>query len=654
MKNKLVLISVIFILHITSNYSQTKVASIFQNNMVLQEGIEIPIWGTGKSGDSVEVTFKEQSVKIEINESGNWILKLKPEEYGGPFSLKIISKDTTILSNVLVGEVWVCSGQSNMTMKLRSVNNYEQEIKNANYPNIRLCTIPLTLASKPNSQVKVSGWDECSPESVENFSAVSYFFGREIYNELKVPIGLIHVSKGGTPIESWMSKELLESNEKYKSKIDFVESSSDEIFSKINSDYKKEYKNWLANLLNIEQGLSSEINWYNNNLNYSSWKTMQIPNAWENGGIGDFDGVVWFKKEVELSEEFLESKITLTLGTVQDANITFVNGEKIGTQLSRDKISTYKIPPKVLHKGKNIITVLVLDNYGVGGLWDYYNPIAISNSINDTISLAGNWFYKTSINLDTLSYKPPERPLIERYPTILFNGMINPIIPFGMKGIIWYQGESNAKDAYNYRFLFENMITDWRRKWDEGDFPFFFVQLANYTKPRIKPAEDRWAELRESQAYVLKINNTGMATAIDIGNNIDVHPKNKQEVGKRLALNALAKTYKKNKEFAGPTYESFTINNDTVYISFSHCTNGLLSKDEKDLREFTISGEDHKFYIAQAKIIGNKILVWSEDVESPVAVRYAWQANPDVNLINEAGLPAFPFRTDSWKLSTEE
>lgn len=654
MKNKVVLISLIFVLFVTSDYSQTKVASIFQNNMVLQAGIEIPVWGTGNSGDSVEVIFKGQSEKTVIEENGGWFLKLKPEEYGGPFELKIICKDTTALSNVLVGEVWICSGQSNMTMKLRSVNNYEHEINNANYPKMRLCTVPLTLSPEPSHQIEISGWDECTPESAENFSAVSYFFGRDIYNELKVPIGLIHVSKGGTPIESWMSKELLVSNEKYKSGIDFVESGSDEIFSKTNSDYKAEYKNWLENLLKIEQGLNSKINWYDNKLDYSKWETMQIPNAWENGGVGDFDGVVWFKKEVELSEEFLKTNISLTLGTVQDANITFVNGEKVGTQLSRDKITTYKIPSKTLHKGKNIITVMVLDNYGVGGLWDFYNPITISNSKNDTISLAGNWFYKTSINLDTLIYKQPERPLIERYPTILFNGMISPIIPFGIKGVIWYQGESNSKNAYNYRNLFESMIKDWRLKWGEGDFPFYFVQLANYTKPRVKPADDRWAELRESQAFVLKMKNTGMVTAIDIGNEIDVHPKNKQEVGRRLALTALANTYKNDVIFSGPSFESYTIVNDTIFISFKNIENNIISKDGKELREFTIAGENEKFNNAKAKIVGDKIAVWNEKIKNPIAVRYAWQANPNVNLVNEAGLPAFPFRTDNWKLCTEE
>lgn len=396
-----------------------------------------------------------------------------------------------------------------------------------------------------------------------------------------------------------------------------------------------------------------QMPWYSDNYSYTDWKRMQIPIAWEFGGLAEFDGVVRFKKEVNLEGEFLDSYLTLELGAVQDIDITFVNGVKLGEQLKRNDLSQYVVPKNILRNGKNIISMFILDNYGVGGLWDKYDPIELSNNHGEKISLAGEWFYKTSVNLDTITYKSPKRPLISRYPIVLYHGMISPIIPFGMCGIIWYQGESNSRNVFEYRKLFKEMITDWREKWD-NDFTFLFVQLANYKKHKEKPSDDTCAEIRESQSKALELDNTGMATAIDIGDAADVHPKNKQEVGRRLALLALAKDYDQNIIYSGSQYKSQKIYNDTVYISFNYVGEGLKSNDGKSIREYTVSGKDKIFYNASAKITDKRIAIWSKDVKNPVAVRYTWQSNPNVNLYNSANLPAYPFRTDDWKLSTQK
>ena len=645
---------IILFLSEVSIYSQTTLASIFSDNMVLQAENEIPVWGKGKPNSKVEVKFKNQRVNTMVNKFGSWKLKLLPEKYGGPYELSIISNDTITIHNVLVGEVWLFSGQSNMTMKVRDVSNGKKEIRNANYPNIRLCTIPLTLSPIPSETVQIKGWDECSSKTIKDFSAVAYFYGRELSKKLNVPIGLIHVSKGGTPIEAWMSKELFDGNLKYKEKIDFVASGSTEIFTQINTNYKKNYNEWLKYLLSIDQGLNADTNWYSDEKDFSDWEEMLIPNTWENEGLKGYDGIVWFKKEVELNGKYLGEDLQISLGRVQDMDITFFNGVKIGTQLSRDRISSYTIPKNLVKEGKNTISVLVLDNYGIGGLWEYYYPQFITNTKSDTISLKGKWYYKSSTNIGNLDYKKPRRPLVERYPTILFNGMIAPLIPFGIKGFVWYQGESNSPNAYEYRYLFESMIEDWRTKWPNKDLAFYFVQLANYKKHHVIPVDDSWAELRESQAYVLKLKNTGMVTAVDIGNEVDVHPKNKQEVGRRLALTALSKTYGENVEYSGPIYSDYYVSHDTVFIKFNNSQYGLMSKDGEMLREFTIAGVDKRFYNANAEVIGEKIAVWNKKISKPIAVRYAWQSNPTINLISKNGFPIFPFRTDSWKLSTQE
>jgi len=640
----------------TAVFAQTKLSSIFNDNMVLQRDVEIPIWGFGNADNSITVLFNEQSKSCIVNKEGKWGVKLSPEKYGGPFELKVISEDTITIKNILVGEVWVCSGQSNMSMPLGGwgrIANYKEEIKKANYPNIRLCTVPLTLSPTPNRDVNIKGWFECNSESVELFSAAAYFFGKKIYNKLNIPIGLIHVSKGGTPVESWMSEETLENYPEYQERIDFVKNNSAAEYKQLKNDYKLKYKKWLNYIKEIEVGLNSSTPWYSEGYLYSDWGKMNIPTAWEFGGLGEFDGVVWFKKEVDLSDEFLDSDLMLNLGAVQDIDITFFNGVKLGEGLKRNYMSTYKVPKSILRKGKNTISVFVLDHYGVGGLWDKFDAIELQNKNGKSISLAGDWYFKTSINLDTLSVKMPIRPKIERYPTILFNGMIAPIIPFAMRGVIWYQGESNSKNAYLYRDLFKGMITDWRDKWGY-DFDFFFVQLANYKMHKEVPSEDSWAEIRESQSEALELEKTGMASAIDIGDEADVHPKNKQEVGRRLALLALNKSYNQNIPFSGPQYLSHTISNDTIYVKFNYTENGLTVDDGMNIREFTIAGKDEVFHNASAKIIGDKVAIWSSEVKTPIAVRYAWQANPDVNLYNSVNLPAYPFRTDNWKLSTQK
>lgn len=464
-------------------YADVTLPKIFSSNMVLQKGIDIPIWGWADKRERVTVVFNDKVVKTRADKEGKWIVKLPPSEYGGPHKLVVKGKNIIELNNVMIGEVWVCSGQSNMQWRVEQSNNAKEEIVAADLPGIRLFSVPRKVAQFPQEDITDGEWLECSPETVPGFSAVAFFFGRELHKDLNVPVGLIHTSWGGTVAETWASAETIKEDPDFRDK-----------------------------LAELQQ--------------------MDLDNS--------------------------------------------------------DKPNPEKI-----------------------------NEILKPNS----------------------------------YPTLLFNAMLNPIIPYGIKGAIWYQGESNASRAKQYQRIFPNMIKDWRMHWQQGEFPFLFVSLANYRQPVTEPSESEWAELREAQTKTLELTNTGMAMAIDIGEANDIHPKNKQDVGKRLALNALKIGYGKDIVHSGPLFSSVEFKNGKAYITFRETGTGLTVKDKYGyLKGFTIAGSDKKFHWAKSDIVDDKtIVVYSEKVKHPMSVRYGWADNPDdVNLYNKEGLPANPFRTDNW------
>lgn len=643
-----------FLLNINQLSAQTslKVPSIFSDNMILQRNIKILFWGTAAPGIPVTVKIDDSEFKGAADKDGRWKISAGEMKAGGPHSIEITDGKSSIkFSNVLIGDVWLCSGQSNMNMPLAGwgrIKNYKEEIAAADYPEIRLLTVPLTLAPEPLSDVKTDGWKICTPENIREFSAAAYFFGREIYKTEKIPIGLLHSSKGGTPVESWMSRENLKEFPEFDKKINFVtDSEGTEKYARLDRQFKINFKEWIAKLNKAEEGLNEADSWYAENVDDSGWMDCNVPGIIENNGLKNFDGVVWFRKEIDLPESWAGQKIHLSLGPVDDMDITYFNGEKIGQQDSKNNPSEYDVPAGLVKTGRNIIAVRVIDLSGNGGIWGLPSEIFIRNEDGNEIPLTGIWKMKSSVDLKTLP-KQPARPNLDRYPIVLFNGMINPLIPFGIKGAIWYQGESNAERAYQYRELFPRMIKEWREKWGEGDFPFYFVQLARYKSLKAQPADDSWAELREAQAKALSLPNTGMVVIIETGDSLNVHPKDKQIVGRRLALIALHNVYGENVEYSGPVYKSMEIRDGRIILGFDHIGGGLTTKDGEELKGFAIAGADRKFVWAEAKIVDDKVVVWNENITKPVAVRYAWASFPVCNLTNKAGLPAGPFRTDDW------
>ncbi len=640
----LLFITFISIFSINVVNAEVKLPRIFSSNMVLQKGVEIPVWGWANKGERIEISFNNITIRTKTDNNGKWSVKLPAQEYGGPYTLTVKGKNTVVFDNILIGEVWVCSGQSNMEWQVANSVNAENEIAAANFPKIRLFTVPKTVAQFPNEDISSGEWVECSPETVGNFSAVGYFFGRDIFKELNVPVGLIHTSWGGTVAETWSSAETISKDPDLKG--DLAELQQMDM-----SKYREEKMAQIKKIMGGEipekdMGIvNGKAVWAATDFNDVDWKTIKTPIYWEQQGYSDIDGIGWYRKEIILNEAQSNTNATLHLGKIDDSDITFVNGVEVGKTDSYDKDRVYSIESKILKPGKNMIAVRVDDTGGNGGIWGDPKELYLGFE-NEKIDIAGDWKFRISkATLSTLNIGP------NSYPTLLFNGMINPILPYGIKGAIWYQGESNSDRAKQYQRVFPDMIKDWRKHWNQGDFPFLFVSLANFTAPVEIPAESNWAELRESQTKTLSLPNTGMALTIDIGEANDIHPKNKQDVGKRLALNALKVAYNKDIVFSGPMFKSVEFKNGKAFITFSETGSGLKVKDKYGyLKGFAIAGSDKKFKWAKAEIVDKQtVVVYSEEIKDPKSVRYGWANNPDdVNLYNIEGLPANPFRTDDW------
>ncbi len=634
-----------FLFYLAQNASsEVKMPRIFSSNMVLQQGIEIPVWGWADKGERITVTFNNNTVRTKCNDTGKWMIKLPVQSYGGPYTLTVKGKNTLVFDNVLIGEVWICSGQSNMQFQVSQGNNAEQEIASANYPNIRLFQVPLEVAQFPKDDLSSGNWVECSPETVAAFSAVGYFFGRDLFKDINVPIGLIHTSWGGTVAETWISGNSIAEDPDFKSRLDELQQ----------MDMKKYHEEKMAQIKKILGGTIPEkdsglVNgkpvWSALDYNDNSWKTIKTPMYWEAQGYMDIDGIAWYRKEIQLTEAETNSNLTLHLGKIDDADITFLNGIEIGKTNQYDKERVYTVDKKYLKPGKNMIVVRVDDTGGNGGMWGDPKDQFITIG-NEKMDISGNWKFKISkARVAALNIAP------NSYPTLLYNAMINPLVPYGIKGAIWYQGESNADRAKQYQRVFPELINDWRMHWNEGNFPFLFVSLANYLQPVKEPSESQWAELREAQTKTLALPNTGMALAIDIGNANDIHPKNKQDVGHRLELNALKIAYGKDVVNSGPMYQSCDFKDGKAFITFSAKGSGLVVKDKYGyLKGFSIAGDDKKFVWAKAELVDNgTVVVYSDVVKEPASVRYGWADNPDdLNLYNKEGLPAIPFRTDDW------
>jgi len=623
--------------------------NFFGDNMVLQRDKPIPVWGRASPKEKITVQFDHQTKTTQADKSGKWMVKLDNENAGGPYLLTIKGKNTVTFNNVMVGEVWICSGQSNMEMPIEGwgkINNYEKEVAAANYPMIRHIKVPNTVSSTPQDNIPKADWKVCSPETAGDFTAAGYFFARELYNKLKIPVGLINTSWGGTMVETWTSRQALENSDEFKEMIATMPQLNLDSMAKI----KKE-----ESLKRIEalQGSMDNIdatNWNEPTTNDNAWPQMQLPNFWETQQLGDMDGIVWFRKTINLSAEDAGKAATLELAMIDDNDVTYVNGTKVGSTAAYNAKRNYPVEPGILKEGKNVIAVRVDDTGGYGGIYGDSADMKLTIG-NHAIPLYGAWHFKVEkITGGSASIGP------NSYPTLLFNAMLNPLIPYAFRGVIWYQGETNAGRAYQYRKAFPLMITDWRKRWNDGNFPFYFVQLASFNAANGNSNNgSTWAELREAQAKTLSLPNTGMAVITDIGDSSNIHPKDKQDVGKRLAAIALHNVYGEDIVYNGPVYTSMKTEGNKANISFTDIGSGLIAHDRYGyIKGFEVAGADKKFHYAKAYISGNTVVVYNDSVNAPVAVRYGWADNNlEDNLFNKEGFPAGPFRTDDWKGITE-
>lgn len=631
-------------------YAKIVLPPMFSDNMVLQQQTDAPIWGQAKSGATVKITtsWNGKTYETQADKEGKWKLSVSTPQAGGPYELTLTDGSKLTLKNVMIGEVWICSGQSNMEMPLDGwgkIMNYQQEVAAANHPNIRLLQAEHVTSSQPESDIAIrsNGWQVCSPATIADFSATAYFFGREIAEKQNVPIGLIHTSWGGTIAEAWTSGKVLNEMPDFRKAIEEVQILPDKTTAA--AEYKKNAEAWKLRA-NKEYAAGKPAR-AAMALNDSNWKTLIFPGSVDNQGMSDFDGIIWLRREVEIPASWAGKDVEVSLGKIDDIDETFWNGSEIGHTNGYNLPRNYTVPGQQVKAGKLQLAIRVTDNSGGCGMTE---DLYLRSADGDKISLAGNWKYQIA---EEVGAPPIDKSNNPNIPTLLYNAMIHPLIPYSIQGAIWYQGESNAGRAYQYRELFPLLIENWRKDWGKN-FPFYFVQLANFRTKNSEPVESDWAELREAQTRTLALANTGMAVIIDKGDANDIHPKDKQAVGHRLALIARAKTYGENISYSGPLYRSYQVDGNKIVLSFDHTDGGLKSGNGQSLQGFAIAGRDHKFYWAKAEIAGDKVIVSSPEVPFPVAVRYGWSNNPDCNLYNSADLPASPFRTDDWKGVTQK
>lgn len=664
MKNLLFIILLFLLAGCAVKQHDIKLPALIANNMVVQQNTKINLWGWSGAKAKIDVSTSWGAVAQTVTGTdGKWMTTVETPAAGGPFNITFKTGDTLkIINNVMVGEVWLCSGQSNMEMPLKgwppndTINFSGSEIASADYPGIRMFTVTKNTSVEPLDNCS-GQWEVCTPATAGNFSATAYYFGMKLYRELGVPVGLIHSSWGGTPAESWTSGEMIGSVPGYESfQADMAEAKKN----------RQEYDRFLSKLEKIpfenlpketpfkDFNLNDSV-WLSPGLDISEWNEMAIPQIWENAGLPGFDGVVWFVRDFEYDGSVYPEGIEFYLGPVDDMDATYINGHKVGSnemdgvyQLERK----YPIPVNLLKKGTNRVAVKVTDTRGGGGIYGKKNP-AIVKGENVLADLGGNWKYKPSatfISNTVYVYGEGEKShegftgktmvMNEYSPTLLYNAMIAPLVPFTLQGAIWYQGESNVGRGKQYESLFPAMITSWRKAWNQGDFPFYFVQIAPFNYG--DDANETTAELRDAQFKTLSLANTGMAVTMDIGNPVNIHPANKKDVGERLALWALDKTYKqKDVICSGPLFKNAVFNGNQAEVEFDYAE-GLVLHGNASF--FEIAGSDGVFHQAKATVDHDKIVAVSDKVNEASQIRYAWTDDCVPNLFNGAGLPASPFK----------
>ena len=633
-------------------------SGLFTDHMVLQRGRANALWGSDQPKQVITLTVEGAKkspamVRVTVNADGTWRLACPELPAGGPYRLHLKGSTERVIDDVLVGDVWLASGQSNMEFPLSRANQADREISAAQFPSIRVAKIPQTLARTPQTDI-VTAWQVTTPANAGSFTAVGYFFARELHQHTGVPIGIIDSTWGGTRVEAWASREgLRAAMPELDATLDRIAASDPEL-PRIRAEYEAQVALWAKTNFPQDTGnVGKTRGWAEPNFDDHAWRTMSVPNAWQTQGF-PANGAAWFRLTLNVPATAAGHDLTLNLGAVDDFDTTYFNGEQIGAigaetpnyyQVQRH----YTVPGQLVRAGANVIAVRVFDNFGEGGLLG--PAIAMYADLSGSrVPLAGHWRWQVEreiplVSGDIFQTHPAAPPELDgqNSPTALFNGMIAPLVPYGLRGFIWYQGEANVLAHAGYRDRFTAMIRDWRTRWGEGTLPFYFVQLASFTE------NSGWPYLREAQSATLAEPETGMAVAIDIGEIHNIHPRNKQEVGHRLALLARTQTYgEKNLVSSGPSFTRSEISGNTIRIRWNSATGLRPHDNSKPVTGFELAGADGQYHPAEARIEGETIVVTSSVVLMPQTVRYAWIDYPVVNLENSAGLPAAPFRTDSY------
>jgi len=618
---------------------------IFGDNMVMQGGKANTIWGWSQPDDIIQVSVGDHTARAEAGKDGRWEVKLVPPSSAGPWTMRVSGRSQTLeIKNILVGDVWLGGGQSNMALPLKFARDGEAEVKAANEPEIRYFTVS-GHAAYHHTDIIQGEWKVVSPETADSISAVGYYFARKLHEEMHTPIGLVIDAVGGTPAESWTSAQSLAPLKDFDAELAELKRLAD--------SGAPEYGNFVMHWYDrYDVGLKG--NWKETDFDDTGWKPVTIPGGFTELGVPDSPALVWFRKEVTLPDALPVGHPVIALGSIERMDTVYINGKEVGSSAWVENPRLYFIPPEVLKPGRNVIAVRVLKTKPVGGFLS--NPEALYLKLGDgsQIPLAGAW--KGQLSVDA---RPPQ-PLPMAYenwpvmPAVLYEGMLAPIAPLSVRGVIWYQGEQNSDRGYQYRKILPVMIQDWRNLFQQPDLPFYVAGLPAFQPRQPAPTDDGWADLRESQALtVASVPHSCLAVTIDTGEADNIHPKEKKPVGDRLAACALSDAYDRSVVTSGPTLTSVDRLPNALRLHFTHVDGGLVVKGDK-LGEFSVAGEDGQWSWADAKINGDTVVVSSPTVAHPLVVRYAWQSNPLATLFNGAGFPAAPFRTDTYTLVTQK
>lgn len=649
----------------SSLFATVKPAAIFSDHMVLQQEKPVHVWGIASAGEKVTVSFAGQSQSVNASPSGSWRITLTPMPASAESREMRISGNNEIrLNDVLVGEVWFAGGQSNMEMpvgnKIRpnvypGVDNFSEEVRNANYPMLRLFKVNRRFAVRPLDTVLSDGWNICTPESAEVFSGVAYFFGRYLVQNLKIPVGIITSAASSSCVEQWTSIEALASLPQFAETADFYLNAN---INRLDREDRQRLDRWCMEAVNNPALIRADF--FMEQTDIATWPTVTLPCQMNQlPEFRSFRGALWCVRDFEVPANAVQNSLALKPGILCDTGTVWINGKQIASTSYHDRRSL-SVPSGIIRAGRNRIAIrTVTASSPLAGITGTANDIGIDVKDGTCIPLTGNWKYQIekSFDVTALPAKPSGYIAPNGQPSCLFNGGLAPIIPYTIRGAIWYQGESNASRAFEYSQLLPVMISDWRKRWSQGEFPFYQVQLAGKGDIPKVPGTDNWAELREAQRLTTgTVPNVGMAVIMDIGMADAIHPRNKQEVGRRLGLVAHARTYGKDIEYSGPVFKSMEIRDKCAILCFDHAIGGPVSRNQKQpgtLSSFAVAGEDRVWHWADAVIDGDSVIVSCAMVAKPVAVRYGWATNIICDFYNQTGLPAVPFRTDTWPLNTD-